>query len=132
MISEASPFLTLDDVLAIHAESVRRFGGTLGVRDTGLLESALAMPQATMFGEYLHASLHEQASAYLFHVVQNHPFLDGNKRAGLGAALAFLGLSGVRVVARPDELIELTLDVAQGKATKAEVAVFLQTHSKAW
>jgi hypothetical protein len=73
-------FLELDDVLAIHAASIRRFGGATGLRDSALLESALAMPRATMFGDLLHPTIHEQAAAYLFHLVKNHPFVDGNKR----------------------------------------------------
>ena len=87
-------FLELDDVLAIHAESIRRFGGGTGLRDSGLLESALAMPRATMFGELLHQTIHEQAAAYLFHLVKNHPFVDGNKRVAFFATDVFLRLNG--------------------------------------
>lgn len=125
-------FLSLEDVLALHSVSIARFGGAHGLRDTGALESALATPQATMFGDFLHPTLEEQAAAYLFHVVQNHPFVDGNKRAGLAAAIAFLGINGVRVVATNDELAAMTLAVATGEITKAGVAVFLREHSEAW
>lgn len=125
-------FLTLEDVLALHAESVTRFGGARGVRDTGALESALATPQATMFGQFLHPTLEEQAAAYLFHLVQNHPFVDGNKRAGLAAALAFLGLNGRQIRTTSEALVELTLGVAKGEVAKAEVAVFLRAHAEDW
>jgi death-on-curing protein len=125
-------FLELDDVAALHAESIRRFGGATGVRDTGLLESALAMPKATMFGELLHPSLEEQAAAYLFHLVKNHPFLDGNKRTGLAAALTFLGMNGTWVEATNDELIDLTLGGAEGRTSKAQVAVFFREHAEPW
>jgi death-on-curing protein len=125
-------FLELDDVAALHAESIRRFGGSAGLRDAGLLESALAMPQASMFGEYLHPTLHEQAAAYFFHLVSNHPFIDGNKRTGLAAALTFLGMNGVWVEATNDELIALTLGVAEGRTAKSEVAVFLAAHAIPW
>lgn len=128
----APNFLTLEDVMALHTESIRRFGGAHGVRDVGALESALAMPQATMFGDFLHPTLEEQAAAYLFHLVMNHPFLDGNKRTGLAAGLAFLGINDVRVEATNDELIELTLGVAKGESSKAAVAVFFKDHSTAW
>ena len=125
-------FLELDDVLAIHAESIRRFGGGTGLRDSGLLESALAMPRATMFGELLHQTIHEQAAAYLFHLVKNHPFVDGNKRVGLGVALAFLGMNGLWVEATNDELVDLTLGIVEGRISKSEAAVFFEKHAEAW
>ena len=121
-----SPFLTLDEVLAIHAHQIARYGGSPGIRDRGLLESALAMPEATYGDELLHPTLHEQAAAYLFHLVKNHPFVDGNKRVGLATCLAFLGLSDVRVRATDDELVDLVLAVIGGARTKADVAVFLR------
>ena len=83
-------FLTLDEALLVHADQVRRYGGSHGLRDLALLSSALAMPTASFGGAYLHPSLAEMAAAYLFHIAQNHPFLDGNKRAALATALAFL------------------------------------------
>jgi hypothetical protein len=79
-------FLTVDEVLAIHAHLIERYGGSPGIRDLGLLRSALAMPEASFGGETLHATLYEQAAAYCFHSVKNHPFVDGNKRVGLAVA----------------------------------------------
>ena len=119
-------FLTLDEVLSLHADQVARYGGSVLVRDVGLLESALAMPAATFGGELLHPSLAEQAAAYLFHLVKNHPFVDGNKRTGLVAMLAFLGLNGRRLEAPDDALTDLVLGVVAGRVTKAEVAVFVR------
>ena len=121
-------FLTLDEVLSLHADQIARYGGSRFVRDLGLLESALAMPAATFGGELLHATLDEQAAAYLFHLVKNHPFVDGNKRTGLVAMLAFLGLNGRRLEAPDDDLTELVRGVAAGRVTKAEVAVFVRRH----
>jgi death-on-curing protein len=95
----------------------------------GLLESALAVPRATYGGTLLHPTLPEIAAAYLFHLVQNHPFVDGNKRIGLAAALAFLGLNDLWLEAEEDELVALVLGVAQGRVGKAEVGVFLKEHS---
>jgi death-on-curing protein len=83
-------FLTLDEVLEIHTQQIELYGGSHGLRDPGALESAVAMPQSTFGGEYLHASIHMMAAAYLFHITQNHPFIDGNKRAGANAAITFL------------------------------------------
>jgi death-on-curing protein len=122
-------FLLLDEVLALHAASIERFGGTLGIRDSGLLESALGMAEATAFGEDLHPTLQEKAAAYLFHLVKNHPFVDGNKRVGLVVCLAFLRLNGVRIGATDDELVALVVGAAAGDRSKADLAVFLLEHS---
>ena len=123
-------FITLDDVLALHADLIAHYGGSPLVRDVGLLESAVAMPAATFGGERLHASLEEQAAAYLFHLVKNHPFVDGNKRTGLMAMLVFLGLNGRRLEAPDGTLTDLVLGVAEGRVTKAEVAVFVRRHGR--
>jgi death-on-curing protein len=123
---KAVRFLSLEQLLAIHADQVRRYGGGLGVRDLGLLKSALAMPQASFSGQYLHPTLHEMAAAYLFHLTQNHPFLDGNKRIGLAASIAFLGLNDTWLEADPAELLEMVLSVARGEIGKPEIAVFLR------
>jgi death-on-curing protein len=119
-------FLTLDEILALHADQVERYGGSAGIRDVGLLESAIGAPQATFGGAYLHATLPEMAAAYLFHLVKNHPFVDGNKRAGLAAALAFLGLNDLWLEADPDELADLVVGVAEGRIDKADVTVFVR------
>jgi len=123
---KAVRFLSLEQILAIHADQVRRYGGGLGVRDLGLLKSAMAMPQASFGGQYLHPTLHEMAAAYLFHLTQNHPFLDGNKRIGLAAAIAFLGLNDTWLESEPAELLEMVLSVARGEIGKPEIAVFLR------
>lgn len=121
-------FLTLDEVLALHADQIERYGGSAGVRDMGLLESAIAVPRATFAGGFLHGTLPEMAAAYLFHLVRDHPFVDGNKRAGLAAAIAFLGLNDLWLEAEEDELVALVVGVAEGRIGKAEVAVFVQRH----
>jgi len=121
-------FLTLDEVLALHADVVERYGGTLGLRDAGLLESAVAAPRATFDGAYLHETVEEMAAAYLLHLVKNHPFVDGNKRVGLAACIGFLGLNGLWLEAGEEELGDLVVAVAEGRAGKPEVAVFLKAH----
>ncbi len=121
-------FLTLDDLLALQADQIDRYGGAHGVRDVGLLESALAAPRATFAGAYLHGSIAEMAAAYLFHVVGNHPFVDGNKRAGLAAAIAFLGLNDLWLDAPDDDLVDLVVGVADRRVDKSEVAVFIKGH----
>lgn len=124
-------FFSLDEVLAIHADQIERYGGSLGIRDRGLLESALAMPEATYAGEDLHPTLCEKAAAYLFHLVKNHPFVDGNKRVGLAVALAFMGMHDAWVDASDAELVDLVLGVAEGRISKADVAVLLARLSRA-
>jgi death-on-curing protein len=119
------PFLTVDEVLAVHADQIRRYGGSHGLRDLGLLSSALAMPQASFDGVYLHTSLAEMAAAYLFHLAQNHPFVDGNKRTALAVALAFIWVNGRRLEAGEDELTDLVMGIAAGRVGKSETAVFI-------
>lgn len=126
----APVFLTLDELLALHADQIARYGGSDGIRDVTLLETAAAMPQATFGGTHLHGTLAEMAAAYLYHIVANHAFIDGNKRAGLAAAIAFLGLNDVELSADDDALVDLVVGVAEGKITKAEVAVFLMNHTR--
>lgn len=123
-------FLTLDEVLGIHADQMRRYGGSPGLRDLGLLQSALGMPETTFEGEFLHGTLFEKAAAYLFHIARNHPFVDGNKRTALMCALVFLGLNGRRLEADPKALYELVDGVATGSVDKAEVAVFLRRNAR--
>lgn len=123
-------FLTLDDVLEVHGDQIERYGGTLGVRDNGLLESDLAAPQSGFGGHYLHADLFEMASAYLFHLVQNHPFLDGNKRVGAAAALTFPVMNGIETKIPNQALVQMVLSVAQGKIEKTAIADFFRQNPK--
>lgn len=121
-------FLELDEVLEIHRDQVERYGGSMGVRDAALLRSAVAMPLAGMAGEYIHADLFEMAAAYLFHIVKNHPFFDGNKRSGAVAALVFLDLDGIDVRISENELFDLVVSVADGGTSKSGIAEFLRDH----
>lgn len=123
-------FLTLAEVLEIHQDQMRRYGGSPGIRDLDLLKSALAMPRAGIGEQYFHADIIEMASAYLFHIVRNHPFADGNKRTGTVAALVFLALNGFEVEANESEFERLVRKVAEGKAGKDEIAGFLRLHAK--
>lgn len=119
-------FLSIDDVVRIHQDQIERYGGAPELRDAGLLASAVEVAQASVAGSWLHTDLFEMASAYLFHIVQNHPFLDGNKRTGTAAALVFLDINGVEIEASDDELYELVMNVASGGATKSAIADFLR------
>ena len=119
-------FLTLAEVIEFHAEEIRRYGGQDGVRDFGLLESALAQPEASFAGEWLHHDVYEMAAAYAYHVCQNHPFIDGNKRTALACALTFLELNGVSVRRPQDLLKDAMLAVASSRMSKAELARLLR------
>ncbi len=119
-------FLDLADILEIHQSRITLYGGTYGIRDLGMLQSALAQPQAGMNGEFLHKDLYEMAAAYLFHIARNHPFLDGNKRTALAVCLVFLDFNGIEIDANLDELESITVDVSAGKATKEDAAAFLK------
>jgi death-on-curing protein len=123
-------FLGLDEVLAIHRDQIERYGGREGVRDLGLLESAVAAPEASFDGAYLHGTLPEMAAAYLYHLAQNHPFADGNKRVGAASMFLFLYMNELELDCTEDELVQLTLGVASSKVTKAEIAVFLGAHMR--
>ena len=123
-------FISLPDVLMLHANQIELYGGSDGVRDVGLLESAIGQPRTTFGGEYLHGDLFQMAAAYLFHIVQNHPFLDGNKRAGAVAALVFLDLNGVEIAAPKRALYELTISVATGESGKDAIAEFFRKHQQ--
>jgi death-on-curing protein len=122
-------FLTRSEVLAIHEDQVRRYGGSLGLRDAGLLESALAQPSAGFGDQYFHSDVFDMAAAYLYHLVMNHPFVDGNKRVGTVAARVFLRLNGGDVPMREATIYELVVAVAEGRADKAAVADAFRAHS---
>jgi len=126
----APVFLNLSEVLQIHRDQIERYGSEPGVRDLGLLQSAVAMPSAGFGGRFLHNDLFEMAAAYLFHITQNHPFVDGNKRTGAAAALVFLELNGVDPDVDEDALVEIVLAVTVGKAGKSAVADFLRGHAR--
>jgi len=115
-------FLSLDEVLELHADQISSFGGTPGVRDEGLLESALAQPQATFGGQFLHPTISEQAAVYLYHITMNHPFIDGNKRTAFAVMDTFLRLNGCALNLTDDRAYDLVMRVARGTMTKEELS----------
>lgn len=122
-------FLSLGEIIEIHRDQIKRYGGMPGIRDTGLLKSALAMPSAG-FGEcYAHNDLFEMAAAYLFHIIRNHPFFDGNKRTGTVAAVIFLDINGIELDVDEQTFEEIIISVAEGKASKSSVANFFRNNS---
>jgi death-on-curing protein len=121
-------FLTVEHLLLLHASMIETYGGDPGIRDKGLLESAAAQPQAMFGGEYLHPDMAEMAAAYLFHLCQNHAFVDGNKRIAAAAALMFLDVNGLSLGSSESEMEALTMAVARGERSKAEIAAELRRH----
>lgn len=123
-------FLDLADVVQIHVDQIDRYGGHGGISDFGLLESALAMPRAAFEGEWLHRDIFEMAAAYAFHISQNHPFVDGNKRTALASALVFLELNGVPLLDPEGSLHEAIIAIASGDLDKFELADALRRLSQ--
>ena len=123
-------FLSLEDVIEIHRDQITRYGGRADIGDMGLLQSVVAMPQASFGGQFLHADLYEMGAAYLFHIVQNHPFVDENKRVGAMAAFTLLKLNGLTLSSPETEFERVVLAVAQGKLGKAAIAEFLRKHAR--
>jgi death on curing protein len=127
---DAPLFLTLNEVLELHADQLRLFGGADGVRDAGALESAVAMAEATFDGAFLHDGPFEMAAAYAFHIAENQPFLDGNKRTALNAALVFLYLNGWEVSDPDMQLYEAMIGFAIRSTTKRDFARLLKALSE--
>ena len=118
-------FLEVEDVRLIHEEQLAAYGGAAGIRDTGLLESPVAMPRASAGGELAHEDLFAMAAAYAFHIAQNQPFVDGNKRTGLLAALVFLELNGVAIRDPDGRLYDAMIAIAERRMDKAGLAATL-------
>ena len=104
-----------------HEQQIERYGGSYGLRDAAGLESAVATPQATFGGQYLHSTIPATAAAYLFHLCQNHAFVDGNKRVGANAAVTFLWMNDWNPTFGEDEYAELVLSAAAGVLSKAQL-----------
>ena len=123
-------FLTLSEVIKIHKDQIHRYGGSEGILDWGLLQSAVAMPAAMFGGQYLHTDLCEMAAAYLFHLVQNHSFVDGNKRVGAVAADVFLALNDIRLEVSETDYERAVMSIASGQMSKSAVGEFFREYTQ--
>ena len=119
-------FLTLAEIIDIHSNQIKLYGGQNGTRDIGLLQSALAQPEASFAGQWLHEDIFLMAAAYAFHICQNHPFFDGNKRTALASALVFLELNGISLDDPKGKLLEAMLNIAKGTFSKQQFAQVLK------
>ena len=122
-------FLELGEILLIHQDQLERYGGSPGVRDINILQSATAMPRAGIADRYLHEDLFEMAAAYMYYLVRDHPFVDGNKRTGAVAALVFLEMNDIEILVNEEELESTVRSVAEGNTTKADITTFLRKGS---
>jgi death-on-curing protein len=122
-------YLTAEQVLFIHSRIIDETGGAHGVRDLGLLKSAVARPRATFGGQDLYADVFHKGAALLESLARNHPFLDGNKRTAITAACIFLERNGCRIEATQKELERITLDVAVGATSHNDAEKWLKNHS---
>ena len=125
---DATIYLRVEDVLAVHRRVIEEFGGDGGLRDRGLLESAVAMPRATFGGDDLHAGLSDKAAAYFYHLCANHPFVDGNKRVAVAATELFLLLNQYELSADDESVEDLAMGTADGRLSKAQVVEFFELH----
>jgi len=122
-------FLSKETILAFHKDQVKKYGGVQGIRDEGLLESALAQPQASFDGKYVHETIFEMAAAYGFHICKNHPFFDGNKRIALVAMYTFLYVNDYQLKADKKSLYAMMLDLASGKLEKEELTGYIKENT---
>ena len=120
-------FLSVDNVIELHRRTLEKEGGSPGIRDSGLLESAVTAPRQTFGGEYLHRDVSSMAAAYLYHLVKNHPFVDGNKRAGALSFLFFLKKNAPEKIPAPGVLERVTIAVADGSMSKEKLIVWVHS-----
>lgn len=123
-------YLSSEDVLLLHNMAVDESGGSHGLRDLGLLESAVARPQASFGGEDLYPNIFLKAGALVHGLLRNHPFVDGNKRTSMYSAMTFLELNGYRFEAKQKEVVEFALKVENEKLSVEEIAKWLKEHVK--
>lgn len=122
-------FLTISQVLFIHDQMVRRFGGSHGIRNLGLIESAVARPQATFGGKYLYKSIFDKTAALLQSLLKNHAFVDGNKRTALTSAGVFLKKNNYKLTNNHKEEVEFAIKVDNGNLSVEKISEWLKEHS---
>jgi death-on-curing protein len=117
-------------ILIILEDQIRNYGGRYGVRDLNLLSSAIYMPQSGFGGEYFHKTILAMAAAYAFHICQNHPFIDGNKRVALTSSLVFLDINGHTFNCKEETVYEKIMNVAKGELNKEGLIKYYEKYSK--
>ena len=123
-------FLTLSEVLLILDDQIKNYGGKYGIRDINLLSSAIYMPESSFRGQYLHETIPAMAAAYAFHICQNHPFIDGNKRVALASSLVFFDINEYELNCKEETLYNKIMDMAKSEMKKEELIKFYEKHSR--
>jgi len=119
-------FFTSEEVVEFHKELIRLYGGKYGIRDVGLLESAIHQPQISFGGKCICKDIYEMTAAYFYHIIKNHPFVDGNKRVAVMVSITFLRYNDVEIVLDQDQLYFLAIDVANSKISKQKISNFFK------
>ena len=125
----ATKFVPIDIILVLHEDLLRKYGGSGGIRDRNLLESAVGQPRATFGRKHLHRTLFDKAAAYGFHIARNHPFVDGNKRIAFVVMNIFLSRNDWDLRAKEEDAYAMMMDLAQGRLTKTTLSAWLKKHS---
>ncbi len=123
-------YLNTKDVLLLHHLAIENAGGSHGIRDLNLIESAVNRPRASFAGKDLYPTIFEKAAALCQSLIKNHPFVDGNKRTALYAAMTFLELNGYKFVAEQEEVVEFGVKIDNENLSLAEIAAWFKTHSR--
>lgn len=124
-------YLTIDEILRLHYQVIKDFGGSHGVRDEGRIKSVLLAPQQEVFGAEQYPTIHEKAAVYLCNIIGDHPFSDGNKRTGITVAGVFLMRNGIRLTATPQSLEDFAVRVATDHLEISVITAWFETHSSA-
>lgn len=122
-------YLTLEQVVAIHDTLIEEFGGSFGIRDKGLLDSAIGQPKQSFGGQELFADIYEKAAAYAFFVMANHPFIDGNKRTAATAAAVFLDLNGYEIDCAEGKIYSLMMDLSNKRISRDDLIGWFRKNS---
>lgn len=123
-------YLTPQQILAIHDQIIRRFGGSFGVRDIGLMESACARPQASFDGQDLYKNIFEKTASLIHSLLKNHPFVDGNKRTSLSSAGIFLRINGYKLINSHEKEVKFTISIENDSLSFKEIAAWLKENVK--
>ena len=121
---------TLKQALAVHERAIQKYGGSSGIRDTGMLQSAIFRPFATFDGQDLYPNIYLKAGALIQSIVKNHPFIDGNKRTAFITTYNFLALNGIKITAGEREIVKFMVSVANQNLSVDEIASWLKSHSR--
>jgi len=122
--------ISIDDILILHERSVADYGGMKGIRDLGMLESAIARPFQTFSGNELYPEAHQKAAALAESLIINHPFIDGNKRTGALSMIAFLNHAGYKLTASSDNLYQMIISISTGQLKFEEIVSWLKENSE--